>query len=121
MPDQERSDGRERRVTLDRDARHQVVPVQQLDVEVTGGARDRLDPAERVALGGQGFGREGALELAQHRAAPPHRHAQVVEELGVEVGKRPRQVGLDHPRQVAEHRHPRPVGALVGAQVDPNL
>ena len=121
VPDQQRPHGRQGRVAFDRDGRDQVVPVQQLDVEVTGGARDRLNPAEGVSLRGQRFGREGALELPQHRAAAPHRHAQVVEELGVDVGERPRQVGFDHPGQVAENRHRRPVGALVGAQVDANL
>ena len=102
-------------------AGQQVVPVEQLDVEVAGGPGDRLDPLEGVALPGQRLGGEGARQLAQHRAAAPHRHPQVVEELGVEVGERAGQVGLDHAGQVAQHRHRRLVGALVGAQVDPYL
>jgi hypothetical protein len=113
---QQRAHRGERRVAVGRNAGEQFVPVEQLHVEVAGGAGDRLDPLERRALAGQLVGRERPLQLAQDGAAAADRDPEVVEELGVVVGQRAGQVGFDHAGEVTQHPHGRLVGAVVGPQ-----
>ena len=80
------------------------VEVEQVDVEVAHRARDLLEPPEVAPRGGQRLGREHARELALDRARAPHRDAEVVQELGVDVGQRAREVGLDRRQQVGRGR-----------------
>ena len=61
------------------------------------------------------------LELAQDRAGAPHRHAQVVEELGVEVGDRARDVGLGDRGELGEHVGGGRIGARAGGERDLRL
>jgi hypothetical protein len=94
-----------------RERRDELVPAEQVDVEVADRAGERLHPLELVAHMRALLFLVHGVELAQHRAGAPHRHTEVVEELRVEVGDRAGHVGLGDPRQHAQHRG----GGLVGA------
>ena len=96
----------------------EAVEVEQVDVEVARGARDRLQPAKAVAEVLERLPLEHALQLTLQRARASHGHAQVVEELAVGVGERAGQVGLDRQHELAEHLNGGGVGALVGPQRD---
>ena len=102
----------ELRRALGRERRDELVPAEQLDVEVADRAGERLDPLELAAHVRAPPGLVHAVELAQHRAGAPHRDAQVVEELRVEVGDRPGHVGLGDPGQRLQHRR----GGVIGAR-----
>ena len=62
-----------------------------------------------------------ALELAQHRACAPDRHAQVVQELGVEIGERAGHVGLRDPGHLRKHVRRGGVRARTAGQLDARL
>ena len=96
----------------------EVLELQQIDVEVAAGASDLLQPAELGPEAAQLVGREHGLQLALQRPRPAHGDAQVVQELAVDVGQRPGQVGLDDLRQPGEDRDRGGVGTLRAVQGD---
>ena len=93
------------------DVRGQLRPLEQLDVEVAHRAGQRLRPLQLVAHVRAGLRVVHVLELAQDGARAADRDAQVVQELGVEVLERPREVRLRDLVQAAEHERGRGVGA----------
>ena len=109
------------RGALARERRDELVPLEQLDVEVAHGPGQRLHPPELGPQMGALAGVVHALELAQHRARAPDRHAQVVEELGVEVGERAGDVGLGDLGQPREHLRGGSVRARAGGELDARL
>ena len=99
----------------------EVVELEQLDVEVAHGPGDLLQLLEAVAEDAQRLGREDPRELALQRPRAAYRDAQVVQELAVDVGERPRQVGVDDLVQAPQHRDGGDVGAHPGAQLHAQL
>src|SRR3954452_12586270 len=95
----------------------EVVELEQVDVYVAAGARDLLEPLELLPEARELLRREHRLELALERAGPADSHTQVAQELAVEVGKRARQVGLDHVQQARRERDSRAVGGQVGREL----
>jgi len=64
-------------------------------------------------------GRVHPAQLAEYRACPPHRDAQIVEELAVEVIKRPGHVRLGDVGQPPEHQPGGPAALMaVGLVVE---
>ena len=99
--------------------RGQRVQLEQVDVEIPGRRGDVTEPPE---LGNHPIGQSGRQHVTQHlehRAGPPDRNPEVVQELGVDVGDDPVDRGV-HLGQVAEQRvgH-REVRGLVGSHAEP--
>ncbi len=88
----------------------QLIPLEQLHVEIAHRPGEGLHPAQLHTQMGPLGGRVHPVQLAEHRACSPNRDAQVVEELGVEVIERPGHVRLGDIGKPREH-HP---GRLVG-------
>jgi hypothetical protein len=99
----------------------ELAELEQLHVEVARRAGDPLQLPEAVAKDAQRLGREDAAQLALQRARAAHRHAQVVQELAVDVPKRAGQVELDDLVQAAQDLHRGGVGALAGVELEAQL
>ena len=89
----------------------EVVPFQQLDVQVAHRSRDGLDPPQLGAMALECGGREDAPQLPQDRPRASQRDAELVQELGVDVVEGAGQVRLGHVGERVEQ----PEGSLVRA------
>ena len=96
----------------------ELVELEQVDVQVAAGPGRLLDPLEVGAEALELLRREHLLQLALQRAGPAHRHAQVVQELRVEIGERAWQVRLDHGQQAQRQRLRSSVGRHVRRELD---
>ena len=105
----QRDEGRRRRGI---EGRRVVGPFDLVHVEVAGRPGDSPEPGEVVTGLPANIVGEHLGGVAEHDTSPPHGDAQVVEELGIDVGDRPVPIGEHRVAEVAEHG-PKPVDGRV--------
>ena len=98
-----------------------VVPLEHLHVEVARRARDVADELEARLGPCQHVGGEDVATVAQDRARAAHGHAQVVEELAVDVVDRALAVDLDGVVEVGEDEPEALDGRQLGIERDARL